>query len=121
MLGHKIRRLRHETGISQTQLAAQLEISPSYLNLIEHNQRPVSVDLLIRISRIFDVDLQTFAEDVEGRLAADLREVFADPLFEGGGRTPGQEIRDLAATAPTVAQAVIDLYRAFRDARDDLR
>ncbi|HEY0525121.1 MAG TPA: short-chain fatty acyl-CoA regulator family protein [Stellaceae bacterium] len=121
MLGHKVRRLRRESGISQTQLAEQLEISPSYLNLIEHNQRPVSADLLIRIARVFDVDLQTFAEDVEGRLAADLREVFADPLFEGGGPAPAQEIRDLAANAPTVAQAVIDLYRAFREARDDLR
>src|SRR5438874_384059 len=40
MLGHKVRRLRRESGLSQAQMAEQLGISPSYLNLIEHNHYP---------------------------------------------------------------------------------
>ena len=50
MLGHRLRRLRREHGLSQVQLAEQLEISPSYLNLIEHNQRPVSAVLLLKLA-----------------------------------------------------------------------
>ena len=47
-LGAKVRSLRRKEGLSQTDLAAKLEISPSYLNLIEHNRRTVSADLLVR-------------------------------------------------------------------------
>ncbi|WP_148294317.1 helix-turn-helix domain-containing protein, partial [Azospirillum sp. B506] len=46
MLGPKVRRLRRDQGLTQAQMADQLGISPSYLNLIEHNQRPVTVPLL---------------------------------------------------------------------------
>ncbi|SVE09286.1 uncharacterized protein METZ01_LOCUS462140, partial [marine metagenome] len=49
MLGHKVRRFRQEQKLSQTEMAKMLEISPSYLNLIEHNQRPVTVPLLFRL------------------------------------------------------------------------
>ena len=52
-LGGKIRRLRRRSGITQAQLAAQLEISASYLNLIEHNRRNVTVPLLLRIAEHF--------------------------------------------------------------------
>src|SRR3954454_19858028 len=81
MLGHKVRRLRREVGLTQAQMAEQLGISPSYLNLIEHNQRPVTVALLLKLGQTFDLDLQSFAEDEEARLVAGLREVFADTLF----------------------------------------
>ncbi|HEX9490357.1 MAG TPA: helix-turn-helix transcriptional regulator [Stellaceae bacterium] len=37
----------------------QLEISPSHLNLIEHNQRPVSTVLLLKLARVFDLDLES--------------------------------------------------------------
>jgi predicted transcriptional regulator/DNA-binding XRE family transcriptional regulator len=120
MLGPKVRRLRREGGLTQTELAEQLGISPSYLNLIEHNQRPVSVPLLLKLARLFGLDLQAFAEDEEERAVAGLREVFGDPLFDAA-RPPAAELRELAALAPATAQAVLELYRAFQDARQDLQ
>src|SRR5690349_3613004 len=120
MLGHRLRRLRREQGLSQSQLAEQLEISPSYLNLIEHNQRPVSAVLLLKLARIFDLDLQSFAEDDESRVLAGLREVFADPAVATGESVGGQDLRELAALAPSVTQAIIELYRAFRAARQEI-
>lgn len=120
MLGHRIRRLRREQGLSQMHLAEQLEISPSYLNLIEHNQRPVSAVLLLKLARIFDLDLQSFAEDDESRVVAALREVFADPAIAGGESVGAQDLRELAVLAPPLTQAIIELYRAFREARHDL-
>src|SRR5690242_5558547 len=120
MLGHKVRRLRREFGLSQAQMAEQLGISPSYLNLIEHNQRPVTVALLLRLGQNFDVDLQSFAEDDESRLVAGLKEVFADPLFATSDLR-NQDFRELAAVAPTLGQAVVTLYQAYREAREDIQ
>ncbi|MFM2042495.1 MAG: hypothetical protein RLY86_1071 [Pseudomonadota bacterium] len=119
MLGHKVRRLRRELKLTQAQMADELGISPSYLNLIEGNQRPLTVPLLLKIGQLYDIDLATFAEDDEHRVAAGLREVFADPLFEGADLKQ-QDIKDLAAATPALGQAIVTLYRAYREARQDL-
>ena len=113
MLGHKIRRFRIDQGLSQTEMAAQIGISPSYLNLIEHNQRPVTVPLLFKLGNAFEIDLKEFAEDDDQRLAAGLSEVFGGPLFEGQG-VSDREMRELVAAAPAAAQGVLTLYRAYR-------
>ncbi|HUF55506.1 MAG TPA: short-chain fatty acyl-CoA regulator family protein [Thermohalobaculum sp.] len=118
MMGHKVRRLRRDNGLAQAQLAEMLGISPSYLNLIEHNHRPLTVALLLKLGQAFDVDLQSFAEDEETRTLAGLKEVFADPVF-GDAELGRQDLRDLAMS-PAVAQAVIALYRAYRGTREDI-
>lgn len=119
MLGHKVRRLRRELKLTQAQMAEELGISPSYLNLIEGNQRPLTVPLLLKIGQLYDIDLSSFAEDDEHRVAASLREVFADPLFEAAD-IKQQDIKDLSAATPALGQAVVALYRAYREARQDL-
>lgn len=113
IIGHKIRRFRKNRDLSQTQMASMIGISPSYLNLIEHNQRPVTVSLLFRLGQAFEVDLKEFAEDDEARFAVELGEVFSDPLFEGAAIGNG-EIQELSAAAPNAAQAVIRLYQVYR-------
>ena len=120
MLGHKVRRLRREHNLTQAEMAEQLGISPSYLNLIEHNQRPVTVPFLLKLGQVFEVDLQNFAEDEEARLVAGLREVFGDPLFEGSD-LGAQDIRELANLPPALGQAVVALYNAYRARDEDLR
>ncbi|WP_328703045.1 short-chain fatty acyl-CoA regulator family protein [Arenibaculum pallidiluteum] len=119
MLGHKVRRLRRERGLTQAQMAEMLGISPSYLNLIENNQRPLTVPLLLKLGNAFDVDLQAFAEDEETRLLASLKEVFADPLF-GTSDLKRQDFRELASVNPALAQAVVTLYQAYRETREDM-
>jgi len=120
MLGPKMRRLRREHGLTQAQMAEQLGISPSYLNLIEHNQRPVTVPLLLKLAQGFGVDLQGFAEDDDSRMVAGLREVFSDPLFESAD-LKSQDFRDVVAATPALAAAVVQLYRAYRERCDDVR
>jgi len=118
MLGHKVRRYRQEQNLSQTEMAEMLEISPSYLNLIEHNQRPVTVPLLFRLGQVFPIDLREFAQDDAAALAAGLREVLSDPLFEGL-KVREQEIREVAEVSPTATQAMMNLYKAYVDMRED--
>jgi XRE family transcriptional regulator, fatty acid utilization regulator len=114
MLGHKVRRFRQEQGLNQAEMAEQLGISASYLNLIERNQRPVTVQLLFRLAQAFEVDIKQFAEDDEARLVAGLKEVFADPLFEGH-HVPDADVRAVAQAGPAAAQGLMQLYRAYRE------
>ena len=117
-LGSRIRRLRKEAGYTQAKLAEHLEISPSYLNLLERNERALTVPLLLKLAELFRLDLKTYAEDDEGRLDADLKEVLSDPLF--AGRTfRDADHRELLGTSTDAARAFVDLYRAYRKSRED--
>jgi predicted transcriptional regulator/DNA-binding XRE family transcriptional regulator len=116
-LGAKVRALRRRESMTQAQLAQRLGISASYLNLIEHNRRPLSAPLLIKLAQVFDLDLRTFSADNDARNIADLLEVFGDPIFDGHDLAAA-EVRDFAASTPSVARAVISLYRSYRVARE---
>ena len=56
ILGHKIKRLRQNLNISQLEMAQELNISASYLNLIENNQRPITVNLLFKLGQLYSID-----------------------------------------------------------------
>ena len=57
--GPRIRRIRNERGLTQTSMAEALGISPSYLNLIERNQRPLTVQLLLKLASVYKLDLDS--------------------------------------------------------------
>ena len=116
-LGAKVRALRRGRTMTQVQLAERLGISASYLNLIEHNRRSLSAPLLIRLAGIFELDLRSLSSEQHAREVADLLEVFGDPVFDAHDVTTG-EVKDLVATCPSAAKAVLGLYRAFRGARE---
>jgi predicted transcriptional regulator/transcriptional regulator with XRE-family HTH domain len=118
-LGAKLRALRRRENLTQVELAERLEISASYLNLIENNRRPLTAPLLIRLAQIFQLDLQAFAASDDSRVVADLLEAFGDPIFDNHGLT-NADLRELAVTAPNVARAVITLYRSYASARDSV-
>ena len=80
-LGAKVRVLRRSQGMTQAELARRLGISPSYLNLIEHNRRSFTADLLVKLAKILPVNLKTFSSEHDERAMAELIEVFGDPLF----------------------------------------
>jgi hypothetical protein len=118
MIGRTVRRLRQEQHMTQQALASRLGISASYLNLIEHDQRGVTAGLLIKIGETLRVDLATLSGTSERQLEVQLRETFADPLL-GAEPVADGELEALAASSPTVARAVLALYRAWRVARED--
>ncbi|HRP96130.1 MAG TPA: short-chain fatty acyl-CoA regulator family protein [Rhodocyclaceae bacterium] len=119
--GVRLRRLREERGLTQVALARLLEISPSYLNQIEQNQRPLTVPVLLRISSTLGVDVQCFSDDDEGRLIAELRDVLGDARpAAAGGAVSLAEIRELAIQMPSVARRLLDIDRRRRQAEDRL-
>ena len=119
-LGNKVRRLRREQGLAQVEMAARLGISPSYLNLIEHNQRPLTLPLLLRLAQEFDIDLRSFSDNEEARLLAELTELLGDPLFREHDLSR-EDLKQLVAASPNACNAVLALFRNYRSARDDVR
>ncbi len=113
----RVRSFRRRENMSQVQLAERLSISPGYLNLIEHNRRPLTASLLIKLAQIFQLDLQAFSPEGEARLSADLLEVFGDAVFESQDITTA-EVRDLVVQSPTIARALLTLYQAYRSAQE---
>ena len=120
-LGGRLKRLRYDFNLSQTQMAADLGVSASYLNHLERNQRPVTAQVLLKLASTYDIDLRTFTADSDPSGEADLVEIFAHPLFKDL-HLPRREIADLVATSPMAAEAVTRLYRAYieRAKRDTL-
>ena len=95
-MGRRVRSLRRQNTLTQVQLADRLGISPSYLNLIEHNRRAMpAAPLLIKIAEIFDLDLKALSTEPEDArtVRADLMEVFGDPIFENEDVTTSPEVR----------------------------
>ena len=113
--GPRIRRIRKERELTQTAMAEAIGISPSYLNLIERNQRPLTVQLILRLSSVYKIDPMELQGESGGVVAA-LREVFADPLL--AAELPGpEELIEVAEAAPNAAGAFVKLYRAYRESQ----
>jgi predicted transcriptional regulator/DNA-binding XRE family transcriptional regulator len=116
-LGARLRRLRRDRGLQQTTMAGQLGISPSYLNHLERNQRPVTAAILLRLAESFEVDIRSFAsEGGEQGSAEQLAEVFADAMF-ADLQISRQEILELSDNSPGIAEGVTRLYTALRERR----
>lgn len=111
-IGPRLRRIRRELGLTQAQMAADLEVSASYVTLIERNQRPLPADLLLRLAETYNLELSAFAagdEDAFARLEAAL----ADPIFQDLSISR-EDVRDLLSANPAMAEAVAALYGAYR-------
>ncbi|MCG8418404.1 MAG: short-chain fatty acyl-CoA regulator family protein [Proteobacteria bacterium] len=119
MFGTKVRALRRREKLTQAQLADRLGISASYLNLIENNRRPLTANMLLKLAEHFHLDLSSFAPTDEARLVSDLREVFADPMFESGN-VSSSDLREMAVASPAAASAVLKLYQSYCSARQSV-
>ncbi len=116
--GPRLRRIRNQLELTQTAMAEELGISPSYLNLIERNQRPLTVQLLIKLSTVYKLDLDELQGETTGTVSA-LKEVFGDPLL--AGELPGDtELLEVADAAPNAASGVLKLYRAYKESQSRL-
>ncbi|MCP1468369.1 hypothetical protein J3E64_000036 [Sphingobium sp. OAS761] len=115
-LGPKLRVLRRELGLNQTQMAEELGVSPSYLNHLERNQRPLTAQMLLRLANTYDIDIRDFtatpAEGGPGQLA----EILSDALVRDIG-IARDEILEVAENYPGVSEAVARFYRALTDLR----
>ncbi len=61
--GEKLRTLRTRRGLSYRQLAKMLDISHSHLLRLETGEHKPSVDLILKIVRLFEVSFDQLMDD----------------------------------------------------------
>ncbi|MDW4499174.1 short-chain fatty acyl-CoA regulator family protein [Sulfitobacter sp. D35] len=118
-IGPRLRRLRSEANETQAQMARTLGISTSYVNMLEKNERSVSVAVLLRLFDAYGVDWREIADEDDAATLTSLRAAFQDPLFsEHSPDLP--QLRALMSHAPDIAQNFLQLHGAYRAATEKL-
>lgn len=114
-VGPRLRKLRREHKQTQAQMAKALGVSSAYVNLLENNQRSLTVQVLMALSDAYQVDWRDLIKDESSTRLADLRSTLQDPVF---GDTPPdlQELRAAIDHAPQLVDHFLQLYRSHRTA-----
>ena len=112
-VGPQLRQLRRERQQTQAEMAKVLGISPGYVNLLENNQRSLSVRLLMALADAYRVDWRDLVRDEASNLLAELRNVIRDPMFSGGAPDL-QELRAAIDHAPRLVEQFLRLYGIHR-------
>src|SRR5258708_17168376 len=113
-MGPRLRRLRRDLGLTQADMAADLDISAPYVALLERNQRPVTADMLLRLARTYKIDLAALAGDGGADNTARMQSILKEPMFSDID-IPALEISDLAVSYSGMAEAFLRLYTAYRE------
>lgn len=119
LVGPRLRRLRREHGQTQAEMAKALGISTTYVNLLENNQRSLSIKTLMAISDAYRVDWHDLIDDPESDRLSSLRQVLQDPLFNSN-RPDLEEMRAAVDHAPQIVEHFLSLYRGHRTTMDRL-
>ena len=117
--GAKLREVRMRQGLTQRAFAERLGISLPYLNQMENNNRPVSSAVILALVQEFGFDVNELAVGDGERMVSDLREAFADPVFEDT-TPPLADLRLIASNAPGFAHAFLALHQAYSQSNERL-
>jgi transcriptional regulator with XRE-family HTH domain len=114
-IGPKLRQIRLARNQTQAEMAEALGLSASYINLLENNQRSLSVRVLMSISSVYGIDWRELTANEAAHRLADLRQAVQDPIF--GDTVPDlQELRAAVDHAPILVEKFLQLYRGHHDA-----
>jgi predicted transcriptional regulator/transcriptional regulator with XRE-family HTH domain len=120
LIGSKLRQLRRAHSHTQAEMARQLGVSAAYVNLLENNQRSLSVKVLLGLTEAYGVDLGKLVNDKEVTVLADLRAAMRDPVFAGD--VPDlQELRAALDHAPRLVDKFLQLHQNHRTVLENLR
>ncbi|MFV0493338.1 MAG: helix-turn-helix domain-containing protein [Pseudorhodobacter sp.] len=107
LTGTRLRERRLALGLKQADLAREVGVSPSFLNLIEHNRRRISAPVLERLAVALRMDPADFAEGAERGRIEDLRAAAAD----GEIRPELDRVEDFLGRFPGWADLAISQHR----------
>ncbi|MEL6520216.1 MAG: short-chain fatty acyl-CoA regulator family protein [Pseudomonadota bacterium] len=118
LIGPQLRQLRRDRKQTQLEMAKALGVSASYINLLENNQRSLSVQMLMALSDAYDVDWRALTQDDTANRVGDLRAAMSDPLFDDAPDLA--ELRGAVEHAPKLVDCFLHLYRGHRAALDKM-
>ncbi len=78
--GEKLKKLRHEAGLTQKQLADRLRISKSTVSFYEQSIRYPSLDVLIDIARVFHISLEYLLGETDKSRFLDISDLPAEDV-----------------------------------------
>jgi len=112
-IGPKIKAFRRQLGVQANKLADKLNISPSYLTLIEGGKRKIDANLLLRICQELKIEVSDLTSKSDINLVNNISELLDDNLFEDLDIL-GPEVQDVVNTNPKIARALIKLGDNFK-------
>jgi XRE family transcriptional regulator, fatty acid utilization regulator len=112
-VGPQLRQLRRERKQTQAEMAMTLGISAGYVNLLENNQRSLSVRLLMSLAESYGVDWRDIVRDETSTLLSELRSVIRDPMFSDSPPDLS-ELRAAIDHAPRLVEQFLRLYGIHR-------
>lgn len=117
-MGPSLRRLRRDRGITQAEMATALDVSPSYIALLERNHRPLSAEMLFRLAETYRIDMAALAAAAPDD-AARLQAALDDRMFSDIDLR-ALEPTDLITNFPGIAEAFLRLHKAHAEQREIL-
>jgi XRE family transcriptional regulator, fatty acid utilization regulator len=118
-VGVKLRTLRLQRNVKQSDAARDLGVSPAYLNLIEKGKRVMPFPLLWKALRYFDQDPEEFMASLgEGRADEALAKLLDEPLLKTLDIDP-ESLQSLSAE-PKLAGTVAALFNLYKNTRTQL-
>jgi predicted transcriptional regulator/DNA-binding XRE family transcriptional regulator len=118
-IGTRLRALRLERNLAQSDVAKRLGVSPAYLNLIEKGRRAAQLPLVWKALEIFGVEVEPFMASLgETRVDEGLAKLLEEPLL----KTLDVEERDLQAMSaePKIASTIATLFNLYKNTRSQL-
>jgi len=119
-IGSKIRKERRSRGLSQSELSKKLNISPSYLNLIESGRRTITVPLLIKIGNELGLSLKDLTLESNKRVLSDIMEVLSNDIFDDLDIT-NQETTEFINSNQNIAKALLVLNDSYKSFKEDMQ
>ena len=119
-IGSKIRKERRARGFSQTELSKKLDISASYLNLLESGRRTITVPLLIKVGNELGLSLKDLTLESNKRVLSDVMDVLSNEMFEDLDIT-NQETTEFISSNPNIAKALLTLNDTHKSFKEDMQ
>jgi predicted transcriptional regulator/DNA-binding XRE family transcriptional regulator len=119
-IGPQLRQLRRQNKHTQAKMAQKLGISPAYVNLLENNQRSLSVQVLVALTESYGVDMRSLVTNTEATKLADLRTAVRDPVFSDDPPDL-TELRAALEHAPTLVERFLQLQKTHRSMAEKFR
>ena len=125
-IGARLRRLRKERRLTQSDLARQIGIQQSDLSRMEKGEYRVSLDNLFKILNVFDVEVTEFFEGHELRSAAppqalthqDMQVLHLLRQLSPQGRLEVQEYLEFKLRREQIERRVADHARDIEDVEE---
>ena len=112
--GERLRALRHGLGLGQAAMAVRLGLSVSYLSQLENDARPLTAAVIAALNRHHPAVMAAIEGEAPAQRLGALADALTDPVLTAP--LDAEAIQRLAAERPDVADRVIALHVAMRDA-----